>query len=616
MRGKVLYPASMLALAIGLSTSAHAQTITPGATVATPNGGTTCADGTETGYIVADSPNPGQTSAVTCFNQDVTQSYSVSNPFTPEFIAGGAPGNLDAGFSSESGSASSGYNGVIESTIVTEQDPNPPFGTIVVSGPTDGPLQPTSPEVVANYTYDGTTRTFDQNMTYDTLHVDGAGTTGTGTQTSNAVTTTGISFSETTGTSTFTPGTGEVSYTATAGSSTEIDETGITLSSFDETGTASTTVNSSGVTTTGSVDAPVVNTALINGTGPDGALVLHGGTSSTDVTISDAGFLVDLDGDTVPDFGARLDGLGGIEGGIAGNWSVGGDLEVDGQTITNGLTNNGVITTNVLNVTTAIANSAVLGVPDAAPVVVADSLFVTGQVRANGINNNGQKITNIADGTAATDAASVGQMNAGDAATLASANAYTDTSVAAEAAARVAADAILQANINTEAATRAAADTTLQNNINAEAATRLAVDTTLQNNINAEATTRAAADTAETNARIAADTAEANARIAGDAATLASAKSYTDAKVGALSLELRDRIASSTATAIALGGTAILPDSNFTLAGNVGFYQGAQALAVNAAARIAPNVYATGAFGGGLNKHGEIGGRVGFVFGF
>ena len=39
-----------------------------------------------------------------------------------------------------------------------------------------------------------------------------------------------------------------------------------------------------------------------------------------------------------------------------------------------------------------------------------------------------------------------------------------------------------------------------------------------------------------------------------------------------------------TATAIALGGTAILPDTNFTLAGNVGFYQGAQALAVNAAA--------------------------------
>lgn len=80
--------------------------------------------------------------------------------------------------------------------------------------------------------------------------------------------------------------------------------------------------------------------------------------------------------------------------------------------------------------------------------------------------------------------------------------------------------------------------------------------------------------------------------------------------------ELRDRIASSTATAIALGGTTILPDSTFTLSGNVGFYQGAQAVAMNAAARVGAKAYVTGAFGGGLNKRGELGGRVGFVFGF
>jgi hypothetical protein len=124
-----------------------------------------------------------------------------------------------------------------------------------------------------------------------------------------------------------------------------------------------------------------------------------------------------------------------------------------------------------------------------------------------------------------------------------------------------------------------------------------------------------AAISAETTARIAADTAETNARIAGDAALRTDLTAETNARVAA-NRELRDRIASSTATAIALGGTAILPDTNFTLAGNVGFYQGAQAVALNAAARVGPHTYVTAAGGGGLNKHGEFGGRVGFVFGF
>ena len=75
-------------------------------------------------------------------------------------------------------------------------------------------------------------------------------------------------------------------------------------------------------------------------------------------------------------------------------------------------------------------------------------------------------------------------------------------------------------------------------------------------------------------------------------------------------------IASSTATAIALGGNAILPDANFTLAGNVGFYQGATAISLNAAGRVADKVYLTAAVGGGTNKRGELGGRVGVVFGF
>lgn len=146
---------------------------------------------------------------------------------------------------------------------------------------------------------------------------------------------------------------------------------------------------------------------------------------------------------------------------------------------------------------------------------------------------------------------------AGDAATLAAANVYTDTAVAAEATARIAADNALGTRITNETNARIAADNALGQRI-----------------------------TDETNARIAADNV------------------------------LRDQIASSTATAIALGGTTILPDTNFTLSGNVGFYQGAQAVAVNAAAKVGENAYITGAVGGGLNKQGNVGGRVGFVIGF
>lgn len=167
-----------------------------------------------------------------------------------------------------------------------------------------------------------------------------------------------------------------------------------------------------------------------------------------------------------------------------------------------------------------------------------------------------------------------------------------------------AADVALGDRITTESAARVAADTALDTRITTESNTRAAADTALGNRITAESNARAAADLAETNARIAADNA-LGARITAEA----------DARIAADNV-LRDQIASSTATAIALGGNAILPDTNFTLSGNVGFYQGAQAVSINAAGRVADKVYITGAVGGGLNKRGKLGGRVGVVFGF
>lgn len=110
-------------------------------------------------------------------------------------------------------------------------------------------------------------------------------------------------------------------------------------------------------------------------------------------------------------------------------------------------------------------------------------------------------------------------------------------------------------------------------------------------------------------------TTEIAQRKAADAALEKKISDETTARL-AMGQDLRDRIASSTATAIALGGVGILPDMNFSLAGNVGIYEGAQALAVSAAYRVAPNTFLTGAIGGGLNKHGSVGGRVGFIFGW
>jgi hypothetical protein len=135
----------------------------------------------------------------------------------------------------------------------------------------------------------------------------------------------------------------------------------------------------------------------------------------------------------------------------------------------------------------------------------------------------------------------------GDAATLASANLYTDGQVANEAAVRVAADTQLQANIDTEAVTRLAADTQLQANIDTEAATRLAADTQLQANIDTEAATRLAADTqlqanidTEAAARTAADTAlntrvdtETAARTAADTALNTRVDTETAARTAA-----------------------------------------------------------------------------------
>ncbi|WP_336937889.1 YadA C-terminal domain-containing protein [Acinetobacter modestus] len=253
-----------------------------------------------------------------------------------------------------------------------------------------------------------------------------------------------------------------------------------------------------------------------------------------------------------------------------------------------------------------------------------------------------------------------------------------NTRVDNETAARTAADTQLQANIDTEAATRAAADTALNTRVDNETAARTAADTQLQANIDTEAATRAAADTAlntrvdnETAARTAADTqirtdfaaadaatltsakgytdttattlrSEAAAEtvrvnkaiIDGDAATLSSAKGYTDTKSAATlasanaytdgrANQLNTRIDDVQRTAyrgiaISLAAQQAVPSigpGQVAIFGGVGHYEGETAGSIGVVTAFTDRLSASGAFG--FAGGNEFGGRVGvaYVFG-
>ncbi len=147
---------------------------------------------------------------------------------------------------------------------------------------------------------------------------------------------------------------------------------------------------------------------------------------------------------------------------------------------------------------------------------------------------------------------------AGDTATLASANTYTDTSISnltngADAAldtlkeigdALAAGDTnvtdALTTSITTESSTRAAADTALSGRLDV-----LEADPTTQTLLDAEGVARAAAITTEENARIAAD-----------AATLASANSYTDTQVASGDATVTNAVTALVTTETAARGSA------------------------------------------------------------
>jgi hypothetical protein len=195
-------------------------------------------------------------------------------------------------------------------------------------------------------------------------------------------------------------------------------------------------------------------------------------------------------------------------------------------------------------------------------------LTVEGLTTTNGINNSGEQINGVADGVADDDAATVGQVNAGDAALgdriddeivdRTAVDATLTTNLANEVTARTNADTTLTTNLANEVTARTNADATLTTNLANEVTARTNADATLTTNLANEVTARTNADTAirgefaAADAALgsavrsefaAADTVERNARTAADTAIRGEFATADTALGGRIDSEISARIA-------------------------------------------------------------------------
>ena len=80
--------------------------------------------------------------------------------------------------------------------------------------------------------------------------------------------------------------------------------------------------------------------------------------------------------------------------------------------------------------------------------------------------------------------------------------------------------------------------------------------------------------------------------------------------------DLDDKASAGTATAIAMGGTTFLPGKAYNLSGNMGYYDGAWAAALNFGALVSEDVAVNAGMGYGFSDGGEFGARLGFTWGW
>lgn len=268
-----------------------------------------------------------------------------------------------------------------------------------------------------------------------------------------------------------------------------------------------------------------------------------------------------------------------------------------------------------------------------------------------------RRITNVANGTNFSDAVNVAQMNegdfiaqrdaqaytdtrevlirsdlaAGDAATLDAANGYTDTREAAIRADLVAGDAATLADANAYTDTR---ETLIRGDMTAAddrieglaIAAQQTADTAIVrvDALGASAAAALGGGSAYTSSTGAVSA--PNYSIDGQSynnvgsafAAIDSNLSQLDTRIDALAgvSDRRFRQANGgIATAMALSGTMIVPDSMVSVNFNLATYRGEQGFSGAVVVRAAPRVYVSGGFAGSTVK-GSTGGRVGVAFGF
>lgn len=268
-----------------------------------------------------------------------------------------------------------------------------------------------------------------------------------------------------------------------------------------------------------------------------------------------------------------------------------------------------------------------------------------------------RRITNVANGTSFSDAVNVAQMNegdfiaqrdaraytdtrealvrgdiaAGDAATLVEANGYTDTRDAAIRTDMIAADAAILADANAYTDTRemsirtdmADGDKRIEGLANGA---RTAADTAI---VRVDALGASTATALGGGAAFNGSTGSISApsyaiggqsyHDVGAALTAVDGQlSRLDTRIDALagSSDRRFRHANGgIATAMALAGTMIVPDSRISVNFNLATYRGEQGFSGAVVLQASPRVYVSGGFAGSTVK-GSTGGRVGVAFGF
>lgn len=452
-----------------------------GVPIAVDNGGTTCAatdgDGNpiQDGYVLADTPAVGNTTTVVCTNQDVLQNYLT--------IDGGATTiGGDAAEFFEIGAAEASYETVTEQSQVFDVTVDP---AVPVGPPVNDSSVVAGSEAVDGFSYIEGAETDDQVHHVSSTFVSGESEVGTGTQSLYEQTAFGSTWSETTGTATFDPDTGDVDYTATAGSYANQDIDGNTVGVFGadgttfetsqnaygfdathtdgesgtdyyagfswdgvqlEDGTSSTQYGLAGVSTTApsyTVQAGGPSYVEVNAE----SVVIHGGSSSTTVTVDDAGISVsdstngttfvldDAGNGTFTGDVSAVDGTfsGNIQSStlnttgdatigrdlqvnrnlaVTGNSALTGTLTVAGLTSANGgiatngatiITSGGAISTGAGSISTTSGNISTTS---------GDIVTVTGDVVAGNIRLDSAtgRIQGVSSGTLASDVATFGQL--------------------------------------------------------------------------------------------------------------------------------------------------------------------------------------------------------------